>query len=169
MSTHLEIERKYLIRMPDEAFLATVEGATVSNIKQTYLYRKAGTGTTRVRKEERDGKILYTYTVKYIFDDVARFEEERPIDEAEYNESLERADLGLSPIIKRRWRIPMERNLVAEIDIYPGWKKQAICEVETPTENEYYSLPEFIEVIREVTGDPNYSNRSMAFFMPVED
>ena len=63
----------------------------------------------------------------------------------------------------------MKNGLFAEIDIYPFWKKQAICEVETETEDEYYTLPDFIEVIREVTEDKSYTNRSMAFFVPFED
>ena len=91
------------------------------------------------------------------------------ISEEQYNEYLKRADKELSPIVKRRWKIPMEKGLYAEIDIYPFWKKQAICEVETETVEQTYTLPDFIEVIREVSEDKDYTNRSMAFFAPLED
>lgn len=100
---------------------------------------------------------------------IVRYEEENAISEEQYNEYLKRADKELSPIVKRRWKIPMEKGLYAEIDIYPFWKKQAICEVETETVEEAYTLPDFIEVIREVSEDKDYTNRSMAFFAPLED
>ena len=56
MPAGLEIERKYLVRMPDEAFLATVQGASVANITQTYLVPAIPRQTERVRKSEKGGK-----------------------------------------------------------------------------------------------------------------
>ena len=50
MPPGIEIERKYLIKMPDEAFLATIEGATVTDITQTYLVPIIPTFTERVSK-----------------------------------------------------------------------------------------------------------------------
>lgn len=169
MPAGLEIERKYLIRMPDEAFLATVQGAYVANITQTYLVPAIPRQTERVRKSEKGGKTVYTHTVKISAKNIVRYEEENAISEEQYNEYLKRADKELSPIVKRRWKIPMEKGLYAEIDIYPFWKKQAICEVETETVEQTYTLPDFIEVIREVSEDKDYTNRSMAFFAPLED
>ena len=55
-----------------------------------------------------------------------------------------------------------------EIDIYPEWKKQAILEIELKDENEEVTMPEGIKVIREVTGDPAYTNHEMARKMPEE-
>ena len=48
-----EIERKYLIRMPDPAFLAA--HAAPSQIEQTYLRRPAPQVNARVRKRGREG------------------------------------------------------------------------------------------------------------------
>ena len=169
MPEGLEIERKYLIRMPDEQFLSTVDGATVTKITQTYLVPNIPPETERVRKSERNGKTVYTHTIKFGNSRVIRYEQEDAINEEQYNDFLKRADKNLSPIVKKRWKIPMEKGLYAEIDIYPFWKKQAICEVETETVDEEYTLPDFIEVIREVTEDRNYTNRSMSFFAPLEE
>ena len=169
MPPGIEIERKYLIKMPDEEFLATIEGATVTDITQTYLVPVIPTFTERVRKAEKNGKAVYTYTLKFGHSRSIRHEQEEALDEKKYLSMLKQADKNLTPIKKRRWKIPMKNGLFAEIDIYPFWKKQAICEVETETEDEYYTLPDFIEVIREVTEDKSYTNRSMAFFVPFED
>ena len=169
MPRGIEIERKYLIKMPDEEFLATIDGATVADITQTYLVPLSEDVTERVRKTEKNGRTIYTHTTKMRISFFSRVENETAIDEREYNELLKRENPNLSAIVKRRWKIPMEKGLFAEIDIYPFWQKQAICEVETETENEEYTLPDFIQVIREVTKDRNYTNRSMAFFVPFED
>ena len=59
----LEIERKYLIRMPDLATLTAYVGVKIKKIKQTYLESEAGV-TARVREVETDGKITYIYTEK---------------------------------------------------------------------------------------------------------
>jgi CYTH domain-containing protein len=59
-------------------------------------------------------------------------------------------------------------NKYYEIDIYPEWKKQAIMEIELKSEDEEVILPEGIKVIKEVTGDPSYSNFEMAKNMPEE-
>ena len=154
MPPGIEIERKYLIKMPDEEFLATIEGATVTDITRTLsLCRLSRLLRKRVRKAEKNGKAVYTYTLKFGHSRSMRHEQEEALDEKKYLSMLKQADKNLTPIKKRRWKIPMKNGLFAEIDIYPFWKKQAICEVETETEDEYYTLPDFIEVIREVTED----------------
>ena len=162
MPAGLEIERKYLIRMPDEAFLATVQGASVANITQTYLVPAIPRQTERVRKSEKGGKTVYTHTVKISAKNIVRYEEENAISEEQYNEYLKRADKELSPIVKRRWKIPMEKGLYAEIDIYPFWQDKAIAEIELSDENATIVFPEQIKVIREVTEDDAYKNASLA-------
>ncbi len=169
MAQNLEIERKYLIAMPDEEFLKSVKGASVSKITQTYLVPEIPKSTDRVRASEKDGKTVYTHTVKIKRSASVRYENESVIDKTEYENLLLRADKNLSVIEKKRWKIPFGKGLIAEIDIYPFWEKQAICEVETSEEDEIYSLPAFIRVIREVTEDSNYSNRAMAFYAPTEE
>ena len=61
-----------------------------------------------------------------------------------------------------------ENNRYFEIDIFPGWKKQAIMELELKSEDEKIVMPEGITIIKEVTDDLEYSNYSMAISMPEE-
>ena len=49
-----------------------------------------------------------------------------------------------------------------EIDIYEFWNDQAIMEIELESEDQVIDLPGFIEVIKEVTGDPAYYNGALA-------
>ena len=59
--TPYEIERKYLIRYPDLAWLEA--RAEPSRITQTYLLNGEGC-TERVRSRETDGRTVYTHTTK---------------------------------------------------------------------------------------------------------
>jgi CYTH domain-containing protein len=49
-----------------------------------------------------------------------------------------------------------------EIDVYPCWNDQAIVEIELTSEHAEVELPEQLHVIREITGDPQYRNASIA-------
>ena len=59
-----------------------------------------------------------------------------------------------------------ENGLYYEIDIYPEWKDKAIMEIELHSEDQPIVFPEEIDVIREVTGDPAYSNHELARIRP---
>ena len=65
-----EIERKFLIAMPDAAFLEQCER---SDITQTYLLGAEYT-TERVRKRVRGESCEYTHTVKVKLNDMRRIE-----------------------------------------------------------------------------------------------
>ena len=61
----------------------------------------------------------------------------------------------------------MSNNLT--IDVYPFWQRQAVLEVELPSEDTPLLLPTYIEVIREVSGDRRYKNVSLAREIPAEN
>lgn len=46
--------------------------------------------------------------------------------------------------------------------MYPSSKDKAILEVELASEDTYLELPDFVEVIKEVTQDAAYKNRNLA-------
>ena len=79
---HFEIERKYLIQMPDRDYLESA--AAMTQIVQTYLNAEPGV-TARVRKRGSEGAWAYTHTQKMRISDVRRYEDEREIDEKEYD------------------------------------------------------------------------------------
>lgn len=161
-----EIERKFLIERPDEAVLLSMEGAFCDEILQTYLVSRNGL-THRVRRRVHGGKVGYTETKKTHLTDLCCIEEERQIGEEEYEALLRLADPSLSPIEKKRYCVPYGGRLL-EMDIYPFWQKSAILEVELPTEEAAFTLPPFIRVIREVSGEVAYKNLSLARRIPNE-
>lgn len=153
---HFEIERKFLIKRPDEAFLSSLPGARCYEISQTYL-----TSGGRVRRESCGGETVYTHTLKKRISDIRRIEIEDVIGESEYLAALADADPELETIEKKRWRIRAGK-FVYEIDLFPFWEDEALLEVELDSENESFPMPDFLEIIREVTDDGEYTNRSIA-------
>ena len=161
-----EIERKYLIRMPDTTFLAA--HAASSQIEQTYLRRPAPQVNARVRKRGREGAWVYTHTQKTRVSDLRRIEDEREIGEDEYRVLLLQADPERKPIRKTRWVLPYKGQSF-EIDIFPFWEDRALMEIELMDESQTVELPPEIDTIREVTGDGRYTNAALSREVPFED
>ena len=65
----LEIEHKFLIKMPDENMLRNLEKVRVLKISQTYTSEGS-----RARKIEEQGKVTYIKTVKKHITDLVRLE-----------------------------------------------------------------------------------------------
>ena len=166
-ATPIETERKFLIRKPDGAYLAALEGCTASDITQTYLQNEDG-NTERVRRRVYTDRTVYTHTVKKRISPMSALEQEREISPDEYALLLTRADPARRPIIKTRYAVPYAGH-TAEIDVYPFWNRQAVLEIELQSENDDVPLPDFVTVIREVTGDHSYSNNSLSLKVPKED
>ena len=161
-----EIERKYLIRMPDPAFLAA--NASPSRIEQTYLLRPAPHINARVRKRGQEGAWIYTHTQKIRVGELRRIEDEREISEEEYRALLEQADPDRNVICKTRWVLPW-RGQDFEIDVYPFWQRQAVMEIELEDEAQAVELPPQIQIVREVTDDDRYLNSSLSQHIPAEE
>ena len=163
----LEIERKYLIRYPEESWLDGLPGSSRAELVQTYL-KSADGETQRVRTWTENGRTLRYHTVKRRLTDLTRIEEEREITETEYQELLREEDPDRRPIRKTRWRVPYEGHLL-EIDLYPFWQNQAVLECELESEEEEARFPSELRIIREVTADARYLNSSLARNIPEED
>ena len=159
-----EIERKFLIAMPDEAFLKT---CSASAITQTYLGCDGNT-TERVRERAYPDHCEYTHTIKYKLNNMRRIEDERQIDEDTYTALLERADPARRPIRKVRYCFEHDGRLW-ELDVFPFWKNSAYLEIELTGENEAFTLPPGLRLLREVTDDPRYTNAALSLHIPEEE
>ena len=165
--TPLEIEYKYLIRFPDESVLLRQPGCTRVEIDQDYLLTD-GSFTSRVRRWTENGETRYYHTVKKRISRQTAEEYEELVEPCVYTELLRQKDPHLRTIRKVRYRIPYDHHLM-EIDIYPFWSRQAVLEVEITSENESVSLPPWVEVLRDVTGEKAYKNVALAGNVPAEE
>ena len=163
----LEIERKYLIRCPEEALLRTLPQADPTEITQTYLKADESGMMRRVRKRGSDAKgWQYTYTRKQHAGFGKRIELEDEITEAQYQALLEEAEPAMQTVHKVRWCFVYEQQLF-ELDVYAFSGELATLEIELPDIDTKVELPPQIEVIADVTGDGRFSNfalsRSLSF------
>jgi CYTH domain-containing protein len=166
LKSGLEIERRFVIKKPDESLLCKLEGYSESLIEQIYLDAPKGR-THRIRSRSVGGVIAYTETEKIRVDAISAIENEREIDAATFAELSKKQRKDSRRIIKRRLTFSFDDHLF-EVDIYPQWQRSAVMEVELPTKSTPVSLPPFIELIKEVTGEKRYSNSSMASAFPEE-
>ena len=162
----VEIEKKYIISMPDSALLESMPEYTVSDIVQIYLSSQKGI-THRVRSRSRLGNTVYTETKKVRIDKMSAFEDEREICREEFEKAALNIAEGTKPIVKKRHTF-VYKNQLFEIDVYPQWKSSAIMETELESRDIEVEFPSFIKILSDVTGNRRYSNASMAKSFPEE-
>lgn len=165
--TPFEIERKFLIDLPDIKKLKSMPNVSEVNIIQTYLDSDNPNEEVRVRQRCKDGTFIYTLTTKINVDNLKRIETEKRISEKEYVNYLTYANTKLKQIKKTRYLLLCD-NIYFEIDVYPNSKKHAICEIELSDENQTICFPSFIKVVREVTNEAEFKNVNLAKKFPKE-
>lgn len=148
----LEVERRWLVKIPQN-----LSDFRYSEIEQAYLAPESGF-QGRIRR--RDNKYIYTEKAR-TGKNLVRIENEREITESEYNEYKKHIILNI--VKKKRYIIP-HGGLEFELDVFENTAEEgyAIMEAELPDENAEAVLPDFIEVVREVTEDVYYTNRNFA-------
>ena len=163
----LEIERKFLIRLPDAARLAR-ESVRRIEITQIYLRTDSPGHSRRLRHSRWEGGEARYYTEKLRRTDRTRVEREREVTREEWDALIKARDEQRRVIEKVRWCVPAGGHTL-EIDLFPFWDDRAFCEIELASENEPFVLPDWIEVVREVTDDPRYTNSALALSIPAEE
>ena len=153
--------------MPDLDLLAECDGVKIKKIEQTYLCREDGKNA-RVRHIVEGERESFVKTVKQRISTLSALEEEYEIDADAYKNELEYADKTKDTVIKTRYCIPFENHII-EVDVYPFWSDRAILEVELTSEDESFSLPDHIKVIKEVSEDSRYKNTKLAESVPFDE
>ena len=156
----LEVERTFLIRYPDVAWLESLEGCRRVEITQTYLL-SGPDEEVRIRQQGADGTYFYYETVNKPLDGTQRVEVERHLTQKEYMRRLADADPAKRTLRKTRYRLTYQGQHL-EIDLFPFWSHMALCEIELSDEHTPVLLPPQLQLIREVTDDPAYRNAALA-------
>ena len=153
----LEVERRWLVKIPDN-----IDDFPYHTIEQAYLAAKGSAPESGLQGRIRrwDDKFIYTEKAR-TGSSAVRIENEREITENEYNEYKKHTILNT--VKKKRYIIPYG-GLEFEFDIFENTVESgyAIMEAELPDESVGVTLPDFIEVVAEVTEDSYYTNRNFA-------
>ena len=167
--THMEIEVKFQIYKPDFNVLAKLYGPlTKYHITQAYLISLNSQVERRVRRKANlsTGKVKYTYTVKRNIlgreDTKVREETEEEISYTQYKNYIDTArDLNCAILDKERTVFKYKENTI-EIDEYFNDSNFTVLEIELFSENQSFSIPKEISLIKNLTGCKSYSNYSLA-------
>ena len=120
-----EIERKFLIEMPDLEYLESLPNCEKVKIVQTYL-KSNDDEEIRIRQRGNNGSYTYSKTRKINIDSLKRIEIENRLTSEEYINELLNADPSRGQIIKDRYCL-CYKSQYFEIDVYPFWKDKAIA------------------------------------------
>ncbi|MBQ8734085.1 MAG: CYTH domain-containing protein [Anaerotignum sp.] len=153
----MEIERKFLTKeIPFD-----ITKYPYKQISQAYI---SFSPTIRIRKSNED----YILTVKGK-GHLAREEFELPLSKEDYDRLFLKTE-G-TPVIKKRYLVPVAGDLTAEVDIYEGELEGLMTtEVEFPSleEAEAFAAPEWFG--KDVSEEKAYKNTSLSLYgMPKGD
>ena len=157
----LETRRKYLIAYPDLRMLESRPNCQRVEILQAYLKSEIPGEMIRIRQRGLDGNYVYFKTRKRRIEGMKRIEMEERLTRHEFLDLLMQADPDYRPIRKERYCLS-ENGLYYNIDIYPQWNDRALMEIELYSADDEVRFPENIKVIREVSGEEEFTNPYIA-------
>ncbi len=152
----IEIERKFLVKNFDPACLPELHARV--HIVQHYLENPGM--AERIRKRSHSGGAAYYHTLKKLKEIGVNTEIERQISAEEYDRLLGRVNPRSGMVKKDRYCFVYE-NQYFELDVFVGLPL-VMLELELIEKGQEIKLPPFLEIEREVTDDPKYSNKEIA-------
>lgn len=158
----IEIERKFLLKAKPNFRKKALGDAVKLSMEQIYLV-SAGKSTERIRKMTQGSYSVCYFTRKTNFpgSKVSREECEERIGALDYLYLSEHKDPATKIIKKDRYYFVWKDQYFA-LDIFREPKKLAMLEIELLDEKDKFDLPAFLDIDREVTGDPNFINHAIA-------
>lgn len=152
--------KKFLVELPDRAWLESLPNCRRVEIVQNYL-KSAEDEEIRIRQWGAEGSYIYFMTRKRTDEKGNVMKTERRLTKGEYKTCLLHTDETRMQIHKTRYCLS-NGTLYYEIDFYPFWENQAMVEVEmSEGVTQPWLLSQF-KVLREVTEDPDYTNTALA-------
>ena len=165
---NLEIERKFIIKLPINELIEAMPEYSESEIEQIYIKPQGVFTSRRIRRRKyKDGSLSFTETSKRRISSISAAEAEREICEEEYLSLSREIEDTTVPLYKTR-KTFLYRSHTFELDVYPAWQTTCIMEVELRSPDEQVDFPPELHIIREVSGMREYSNHSMARKFPPE-
>ena len=156
------VEKKFLVRKPSDELLKNIGFSSRNEIIQTYLRTNIEGIERKVRQigNEKDGYSFY-YTQKTKKNGINTKEIEKKISVKDYINLMSEADTSLHQLKKERYCF-ISNNQFFELDVYPFDSEYAILDLEIDNKEDSFLVPNFLEVIKDVTNDDYYKNIRIA-------
>jgi len=160
----MEIERKFLVKKVDVSKMPKHQKI---DIEQLYLASDDKNEEIRLRKRGYNGSFSYFLTKKIkTSDPTIRYETERIISHYEFLALSNNYDKSKSSILKDRVCF-LHNNQYFELDFFKKpdrLKNLIVLEIELTEQNDKVEVPDWIQIEKEVTDDPTYSNFNLASY-----
>ncbi|MBQ6479154.1 MAG: AAA family ATPase [Erysipelotrichaceae bacterium] len=153
---------KYLIDVDENVIrqLAKEANYSTSHIVQHYLVGNDNY-ERRIRRREKDGDILYSYSQAHYLSSNERIKTDQVLTERQYRDYFYEIDPKLNIIDKERHSF-IYKDIFFKLDIFHFDKSKGILSFESAADAEDIELPDYIHVVKNVTGDINYKNYYLA-------
>ncbi len=149
------IEKKYLINIPDISYLDKLGGCSKVKMTLTYLNGSSEQCDIKLLLRDEDGKKFYKKIIKG-----NNKKSTISLNAEEYIDELDNKMIDRNPITKYRYSF-IYHSVYYKIDIFED-KDFSILEVDLLSSHETIHFPSFIEVIKDVSDDPNYKNYNIS-------
>lgn len=149
------IEKKYLIRIPDISYLDKLGGCSKVKMTLTYLNGSSEQSDIKLLLRDEDGKKFYQKIIKG-----NNKKSTISLSADEYIDELDNKMLDRNPIIKYRYSF-IYHSVYYKIDVFED-KDFSILEVDLLGSHEIVHFPSFIEILKDVSDDPNYKNYNLS-------
>jgi CYTH domain-containing protein len=158
----IEIERKFLLHdIPNDRDLLSCR-AEVLEIEQWYL-KVADGFEDRIRRTSINRDTVYHHAYLMSHGAGVREVQEQTIDREEYDLLRSACDPRRVKIVKRRLRFVFEdQTFELDVVVSPPARSCLILELQIDSEDQEITLPPFVRVAREVTGELAYTNANIA-------
>ena len=159
----IDIQYKYIVQIKDFEYLESI--SSYSKITQTYLESNAWGKEIKIKKvlTGTDNQPCYHLVTKQFMSKGKNLRSSKIITEEEARELLARYDITFDEkflsrsLTKERYFFVYEGQYF-NIDIYPFGNDKGVLEVHLTDELDEVKLPDFLEIVKDVTADENYRN-----------
>lgn len=143
--------KKYLVDMPVQNQFPKFINIYPIDILETYLYSKDDSIQRLIRKIRSDGNIFF-----YYIETSSIVKKERKITKDEYYLLMAS---GKKSVRKKKYYFLYEKQYCTLVK-YPEWFDKAILEINSTYENSFICIPNWINVIKEVTNMPSFEKNN---------
>jgi CYTH domain-containing protein len=164
----LKIEKKFLIEMPNLITMLESIKYEKTQMLQTYLTSDDPNKEIRIRQSGFNNEYSYSCTTQSqleISNAATTVLTGKRITQSEYLSLLTNSDTSLRQIKKDRYNF-VYNNLYFELDVYPFWNDKAVLEIKLTEQNQQFEIPSSIKILKDVTGDLDFRNHSIARNIP---
>ena len=152
---------KYLVNV-NEALLERIKNEanySSAQIEQFYLVSPNGL-ERRIRKRTRNNNDFYSFSEATYLSSNERIKTDKVLSSRQYYDYMSEIDKKLNPINKQRHSFIVNDSFY-KLDIFDFDKTKGILSLQVAAGDEVY-IPDYIEVIKEVSNDEKYKNYYLA-------